>query len=129
MLKTGDILAIVDGAAFGAMIENCQEYFATRVNQRISVWMPESFEYLVLKSGLIQSKELSEILKAPSDYIDSKEYESWERYFTQLLIKMTGDKPYKYSKKVLDAYYLQEKNVQKVAENFPNVIKSSFRAK
>lgn len=47
-LTAGDILAITDGAAFGAMIEKFLEYSATRLNQRISVWMPESFEYLIV---------------------------------------------------------------------------------
>lgn len=122
-LETGDILAIADGAAFGAMIENCLEYAATRISQRISVWMPESFEYLILKSGLIPSKELSDIFASTSDYIEAKEYESWERYFTQLLISMTNDKPYNYSKKRLAPYYLQDKNIQKIIETFPEAIK------
>lgn len=123
-LKTGDILAIADGAAFGSMIENCLEYFATRGSQRISVWMPESFEYLILKSGLIPSKELSDIFASTSDYIEAKEYESWERYFTQLLISMTYDKTYKYSKKILDSYYLQDKHMQKITETFPEAIQN-----
>lgn len=120
---TGDILAIVDGAAFGAMVEKCLEYFSTRNSQRISIWMPESFEYLILKSGLIRSKELLEILSSTSDYVEAKECESWEKYFTQLLIPMTSDKTYKYSKKVLDEYYLYDKNVQQIVENFPEAIK------
>lgn len=66
-LETGDILVIVDGAAFGAIVESCLEYIATR-KQRISVWMPESFEYLILKSGLIRSEELPEILISTSDF-------------------------------------------------------------
>lgn len=125
-LDSQDVLVIVDGAVFGAMIENCLEYISTRMNQRISIWMPESFEYLILKSGLIQSKELLKILDSPSDYVESKEYESWERYFTQLLISMTNDKTYKYSKKTLDEYYKQDRNVQKIAEVFPEAIRSNL---
>ncbi len=121
---TGDILSIVDGAAFGAMVESCLEYFSTRISQRISIWMPESFEYLVLKSGLIPSKELSKILASTSDYVETKEYESWERYFTQLLISMTSGKTYQYSKKVLDEYYLRERSIQQITENFPKAIKA-----
>ncbi|MCI8639909.1 MAG: translation initiation factor 2 [Coprococcus sp.] len=114
-----DVLIIVDGAAFGAMIESCLEYAATREEQRISVWMPESFEYLILRSGVVESKELPEIMESPSDYIEAKEYESWERYFTQLLISITSDKKYKYSKRVLDGYYIQDGNLQKIAGIFP----------
>lgn len=121
-----DVLIIVDGAAFGAMVESCLEYAATRAGQRIAVWMPESFEYLVLRSGVIESKELSEIMKSIPDYVESKEYESWERYFTQLLIFMTSDKRYKYSKKILDEYYMQYGNLQKIAGIFPEEIKGGF---
>ncbi len=118
-----DVLVIVDGAAFGAMIEECLEYFATRDSQRISIWMPESFEYLILKSGMIQAKELSEILDSASDYVEAKEYESWERYFTWLLISLTSDKEYPYSKRRLAEYYMQDKNVQQMTEIFPEAIK------
>lgn len=121
-LESGDILIIVDGAAFGAMIENCLEFISTR-KQRISVWMPESFEYLILRSGMIQSAELPEILAFTSDYVEAEEYESWEQYFTQLLISLTENKAYKYSKKTLNAYYMQEKNVQKIITTFPEEIR------
>ena len=55
---SADTLAIVDGAAFGAMIESCLEYIKVQTNRRIALWMPESFEYLILKSGVISSREL-----------------------------------------------------------------------
>ncbi len=84
-LQGGDVLVIADGAAFGAVIENCLEYISARTGQRISIWMPESFEYLILKSGLIKSEELHKILESIPDYVDSGEYESWERYFTQFV--------------------------------------------
>ena len=123
-LETGDILAIADGAAFGAMVESCLEYSATRIGKRISVWMPESFEYLILKSGLISTKELSNILVSTSDYVESEEYESWERYFTHLLISMTSGQTYSYSKKVLNPFYLQDKSIQKIAETFPEAVRN-----
>ena len=121
-LRSGDILAIVDGAAFGAMIEDCLEYFAARINQRIAIWMPESFEYLILRSGLVESRELLRILDSTPDYVESEKYESWERYFTDLLISLTDGKAYKYSKKVLDEYYMLERNVHKITEVFPETI-------
>ena len=62
---SGDILAIVDGAAFGAMIESCLEYIKVQANRRIALWMPESFEYLILKSGVLTSRELEDILASP----------------------------------------------------------------
>lgn len=126
-LKDGDVLIVADGAAFGAMIENCLEYFKAKNNRRISIWLPESFEFLILKSGVIQSEELEKILEITSDYVECKEYESWERFFTELLISLTRDTKYRYSKHILNEYYLQEKNLKKILELFPDAIKSNLK--
>lgn len=123
-LKAGDILVIVDGAAFGAMIENCLEYFQTQDNRRITIWLPESFEYLILQSGVVQSEELARILESTSDYVECEKYESWEKYFTDLLISLTSETLHKYSKHFLDKYYLQDKKVEKVVSHFPDSIKN-----
>lgn len=120
-----DTLIIADGAAFGAMIENCLEFITTR-NQRISIWTPESFEYLVLQSGLIRSRELPEILRSTSDHVDALEYESWEQYFTQLLTALTRNTAYPYSKKILHEYYIKEKNVKKITSIFPDEIRKNL---
>ena len=122
---TGDVLAVVDGAAFGAMVEQCIEYFEAQESRRIALWMPESFEYLILVSGIIHSEELEEILGAVSDHVDSSEYESWERYFTQLLVSLTEHTPYKYSKKDLNEYYTKRINLIKIIEKFPEAIKKN----
>ena len=44
----------------------------------------------------------------PEEFIDSKEYFSWERFFTALLIEMTKNTYLQYSKKKLNEVYLQE---------------------
>lgn len=121
----GDTLVIADGAAFGAMIENCLAFLDSKYDSRISIWLPESFEYLILKSGLIQSQLLDSILKEPADHVDSLKYESWEQFFTDLLIMLTKDTIGKYAKETLNKFYLQEKNMQKIIEQFPDMIKNS----
>lgn len=125
-MDEGDILAVVDGAAFGAMVENCLEYFGTQNGKRISIWMPESFEYLILISGVVAFGELEEILSATSDYVDAMDYESWERYFTKLLMSVTETEVYKYSKSSLNEYYLQDRNMRKIIKNFPEAIKANL---
>lgn len=122
-----DTLIIADGAAFGAMMENCLEYFDTRSDQRFSIWLPESFEFLLLKSGLIPSDNLADLLQNTSNYVECREYESWETFFTALLISLTKETYYKYSKKDLNEYYLQEKNKEKIVEQFPDSIKYNMR--
>jgi hypothetical protein len=118
-----DTLAVADGAAYGAMIEEHLEYFDTVENRRLSMWLPESFEYLILKSGMVQEKELPDILKDPSAYVDSREFVSWERFFTQLLVSITANTEHRYSKQKLPAYYLQENQVKKILEQFPAEIR------
>ena len=70
-------MVIADGAAFGSLIENCLSTFRVQTDRRISLWLPESFEFLILKSGVIKSDELTEILDNISEYVECKKYESW----------------------------------------------------
>lgn len=127
-LKNGDTLVIVDGAAFGAMIESCLEYFENQMNSRISIWLPESFEFLILKSGVVQSERLSLIFENIPDSVDCLKYESWERFFAELLVSVTNNTRYSYSKEILNEYYLQDKNSSKIIEQFPEAIKINLRA-
>jgi hypothetical protein len=122
-ISNGDTLVIADGAAFGAIIENCLEYFDANTKIRMSIWLPESFEFLILKSGIVHYGELEKILADTSDYVDSEEYCSWERFFTDLLVAITKDTMFRYSKNILNEYYLHEKNVKKIMEQVPSEIK------
>lgn len=63
-----------------------------------------------MKSGLIEGKEIQKILEEPEAYVDSKEFFSWERYFTKFLIDKTEDTYLKYKKAKLNPVYLHEKN-------------------
>ena len=47
-------------------------------------------------------------MQTPSDYIDSKEYFSWERYFTALLTEKTAGTYLNYTKKALNEAYLRD---------------------
>ena len=51
---------------------------------------------------------LNSILESPSDFIESKEYFSWERFFTAVLIDMTKDSYLAYKKKNLNSAYLTD---------------------
>lgn len=53
-------------------------------------------------------------------------FESWEQFFTDLLITLTKDTTGKYAKETLNKFYLQEKNMQKIIEQFPDMIKNSI---
>lgn len=83
--KDEKILVIADGAAFGPEMDRVLQLVQTRKN--LALYLPESFEWLILSSGILKDAETTQILQTPSGYIDSKEYFSWERYFTALLIE------------------------------------------
>ena len=106
--KEGIGLVIVDGAAFGSEMRDVSEYL--REVGGIVLYAPESFEWLLLSTDLIQEIRVSQILEHPEDYIDSREYASWERFFTKLLVSRTqGDPLWAYSKKKLPDIYLSSK--------------------
>ena len=105
-----NILVIVDGAAFGSEMHRVTELI--RDKKRVAIYLPESFEWLVLLSGVVKNSMLNSILERPADYIESKEYFSWERFFTAILIDMTKDSYLAYTKKKLNSVYLTD-NVKK----------------
>ena len=112
--RTADrVLVIADGAAFGSELEKIYQLMEAQPN-KITLYLPESFEWLVLKSGILGSQTPKEILDHPSDFIESSLYFSWEQYFTDLLIQLTHDTVLQYSKNRLNPSYLQPANVAKV---------------
>ena len=107
------VLVIADGAAFGSELEKIYQLMEAQPN-KITLYLPESFEWLVLRSGILGSQTPKEILDHPSDNIESSLYFSWEQYFTDLLIQLTRDTVLHYSKNRLNPSYLQPANVAKV---------------
>ena len=100
------ILVIADGAAFGPEMDRVLQLVLTREN--LALYLPESFEWLVLSSGILKDTEVAQILQTPSGYIDSKEYFSWERYFTALLIEKSAGTYLNYTKNTLNKAYLSD---------------------
>ena len=117
----GTRLIIVDGAAFGSEMKEVYEYLNTVGN--VVLYAPESFEWLLLSSNTIPNANVTEILQEPENYIDSKKYASWERFFTALLIDMTkGDPVWSYSKKKISSVYVSSKVITAVKKMMKLVI-------
>ncbi|MCI8331690.1 MAG: translation initiation factor 2 [Clostridiales bacterium] len=112
--NTEPILVIADGAAFGSEMEKVIKL--QNEVRNFTLYLPESFEWLILKSDLIKDKTISNILADPSSYIESKDYFSWERFFTALLTKTTEATYLQYSKHSLNPAYLQDTAVQKILD-------------
>lgn len=106
------VLIIADGAAFGSEMGKMMELIKDHSN--IVLYLPESFEWLILKSGVVESRILSMTLEYPEEQIESREYFSWERYFTAQLVQSTKNSYLKYAKKQLNPVYLQEKIAGKI---------------
>ena len=106
--KKGTCLVIVDGSAFGSEMRDISEYLNDV--DHIILYAPESFEWLLLSTDMIPNVRVTHILEQPEEYIDSKEYVSWERFFTSLLVSKTQGNPlWAYSKKKLPDMYLSSK--------------------
>lgn len=111
------VCVVADGAALGAEMARLTSWARGRKN--IIFYLPESFEWLVLDSGIIDSHEIREILGAPEKYIESRDFFSWEQFFTRLLMDKTQGTPFQYGKKKLNQVYLHERNKKKIAEVTP----------
>lgn len=113
---SGDqILVIADGAAFGAELEKIYKLQEVSTG-KIRLYLPESFEWLLLKSGILGNKTPYDILADPPAHIESRDFFSWEQYFTALLVDLTRDTYLHYSKNRLNPVYLQPANIEKVLD-------------
>ena len=109
------VLVIADGAAFGCEMEKVMQLI--RIGRRIALYLPESFEWLILNAEIFDDSELKAILNATSEYVDSQEFFSWERFFTDLLVKKSHGTYLQYNKRSLNKAYLQEKIKNKIVDN------------
>lgn len=110
--KGEKIVVVADGAAFGSEVEKV--YRLMMVEEHIVLFLPESFEWLILVSDILNDKEIRMMNGHWEDFIESKEYFSWERFFTELLIRKSQDSYLKYNKKNLNKAYLKETIKKKI---------------
>ena len=87
--------------------------------KRIALYLPESFEWIILSAELIDDPGLAGILDHPEDHIDSTQYTSWEQYFTALLVQKTDGTYLKYSKSKLNPVFLQGKERTAIIKAMP----------
>ena len=106
------VLIVADGAAFGSQMEKVDKLLKQRPNTWL--YLPESFEWMILKANIVEYPDLHKILEHPEEYIESAEFFSWERYFTDLLMKATQDAYLQYSKSKLNDVYLSDKLRNKI---------------
>ena len=110
------ILVVADGAAFGPEMERLLSLQKAR---NIVLFLPESFEWIILKSGLVSDQEITRALENPSDEIESSEYFSWEQFFTRLLSRKTEGTYLRYSKSKLNPIYLNDRERKAILNAMP----------
>ena len=106
-VESENALVVADGASIGPEMNELSQYM--KIHSNTKCYLPESFEWMILKSGLINGNTVQDILEHPQDFIESQEYFSWERFFTNILIQYTQGTYLKYGKRKLNEVYLHEK--------------------
>ena len=123
MLPEQKTVVIADGAAFGAYIDNILDLRDMGYN--ISMYLPESFEWIILKSGVIKADNVNEVLDNPERYIESSVYFSWERFFTYYLRNSTKNDPLRrYDKGKLSEYYTKGQAKKDILGVLPEVLRN-----
>lgn len=107
-------LVIADGAAIGPEMNELYQLMCCK--PALKCYLPESFEWMILKSGMIDGNHIRDLLKHPEDFIESRKYFSWERFFTAILTEYTKNSYFKYSKSKLNEVYLHEKVKQAILD-------------
>ncbi len=107
------VFVVADGAAFGAYADRVLKLQGLR-RDSVAVCLPESFEWLLLSSGVVGSTEIDKVLQDPSQYVESAECMSWEQFFTEFLKQQTKGTPFAYKKESLAEAYMVEENASKI---------------
>ncbi|RGI59981.1 translation initiation factor 2 [Ruminococcus sp. TM10-9AT] len=118
-----EILTIVDGAAFGPEMQRVMQYIKD-TEKKIVLYAPESFEYLLLRANIIE--RTAEVTEKTYELADSKEYFSWEEFYTAYLIEHSRNTIYEYSKKKLKDAYLTTGSFQKILNQLPEKVKIEY---
>ena len=121
--ETDQLTVLADGAAFGAFISDVLAYALER--RKVRLYFPESFEWVILLSGVVDGNEVEKILACPEDYIEGSAFFSWEQFFTEYLRKITKDDEIRhYQKEHLRSYYKTGQVMERIKSVFPEEIQN-----
>ena len=95
-------------------------------NEKVSLYAPESFEYLILQSGIIEMSKA--VISEAWHYADSVRYFSWEEFYTAYLSDATRNSVRQYSKARLSEYYRTAGNVNIIKSVLPECIRDLIKA-
>ncbi len=108
------VVAVVDGAAYGGFVS--QTLSIMRLNQRMKLFAPESFEYMLLCTNSFKRK-IEEQLESTWKYCDISKYLTWEQYYTEVLQKLCKEEyGFAYSKSKLHKSFVNEETKKQIKE-------------
>lgn len=113
------VLIIADGAAFGPEMEKIVSLI--HIQRNLNLYLPESFEWLILKSGIVKDRNIEEILTGTSDFVESSRYISWEQYFNALLVEKTRGTYLAYAKNTINPAYLGDKIKKEILKQMERI--------
>ncbi len=114
------MLVIVDGAAFGSEISKVYRYIQVN-NIDCVIYAPESFEYLILSAKIVDIS--LDMLENTYMYADSTRYMSWEEFYTSILVDLSRDSVFRYSKSKLAESYKSDNVVNRIISMLPYYIR------
>lgn len=121
--KNNRIFAIVDGAAFGSEMARVMQVVKYS-KKEIKLYAPESFEWLLLMADLVD--HTSKVATETYEYADSKEFMSWEEFYSDYIVRKTSGTVYQYSKSSINKVYLTAGSKEKIKAVFPEQIRKIF---
>lgn len=115
-------VVIADGSAFGPEMERIMNL--ARSGYKIILYLPESFEWLILSSGIIRGSRIRDVMLHPENYADSRQYFSWEQFFTDYLVEQTKNSYLRYAKSSLNPVYLHAYEKNAILKAIPESVRT-----
>lgn len=118
-----NITVIKGNSATGktTLIDMIREHNLIEQFPNIAVYLSESFEWIILMSGCVSDKVVQSMSNNWGKYIESKQYFSWEQFFTDLLISKTHGTYLQYSKKNINQAFLKGLLRQKILKQMEKI--------
>lgn len=112
------LYVIIDGAGGGVCADGLVRLKETaeRKGITICILVPESFEYLILRSKVCDWCGISDELDKTYNYCESSRDVSWERYYTRRLGELTKGTKMEYTKSKLEEFYYKDSVKQSIYE-------------
>lgn len=107
------VFVVADGAAFGCYADRVLKLQDIH-RDAVTVCLPESFEWLLLSSGVISGIDAKAVLQEPEAFADSEKFKSWEDFFYKYLRDKTGNSVFRYDKDCIPEAFCRGSNSAKV---------------